>query len=106
MPQITPDVFIQIVRFRVADGQAEPLMQAILAHLDDWVRRCDGFVSSNFHLSEDGLHVINYAQWQDKAAFDRFRRHPRQSELQSAIADQAPERAEANSFSLAKSVTA
>ena len=105
MPEISPVPFIQIVRFRVAAGQGERLMEAIFNHLDDWVRHCDGFVSSNFHISEDGHHVVNYAQWRDQAAFDAFRRHPRQSELQAAIAAQAPERAEANAFALVRSVT-
>ncbi|WP_299048323.1 antibiotic biosynthesis monooxygenase [uncultured Tateyamaria sp.] len=79
MPEISPDLFVQIVRFRVAHGQGDALMQAIFAHLEDWVRDCDGFVSGNFHISEDGRHVINYAQWRDKAAFDAFRHHPRQA---------------------------
>ncbi|WP_299613020.1 antibiotic biosynthesis monooxygenase [uncultured Tateyamaria sp.] len=105
MPTMSPDVFIQIVRFRVTRGRAEPLMQAIFEHLDDWVRRCDGFVSSNFHVSDDGHHVINYAQWRDKAAFEAFRQHPRQFELQGAIAAQAPEQAEADNFALTRSVT-
>ena len=106
MPEITTDTYIQIVRFKVTKGQAEPLMQAIFAHLDAWVSGCDGFVSSNFHVSGDGRHVINYAQWRDKTAFDGFLHHPKQSELRDAIAAQSPERAEADSFTLVRSLTA
>ena len=106
MPELSPDPFIQIIRFRVAEGQAEALMQAIFDHLDDWISACDGFVSSNFHISGSGLHVINYAQWRDKTAFDGFLHHPRQPELADAIAQQRPERVEADSFALVRSVTA
>lgn len=105
MPEISPDHFIQIVRFKVAAGRGDALMQAIFDNLDAWVRDCDGFVSSNFHISDDGQHVVNYAQWRDRAAFDAFRRHPRQPELQAAIAAQAPDRAEADAFTLFRSVT-
>jgi len=105
MPDITPDTFIQIIRFKVGPGRAEPLMQAIFHHLDDWVSGCDGFVSSNFHVSGDGQHVINYAQWRDKTAFDGFLHHPKQPALRDAIAAQSPERAEADSFALVRSVT-
>ncbi|MEM8655709.1 MAG: antibiotic biosynthesis monooxygenase [Pseudomonadota bacterium] len=105
MPEISSEPFIQIVRFKIAKGGAEPLMHAIFDHLDAWIRDCDGFVSSNFHVSDNGQHVINYAQWRDKTAFDGFLHHPRQPELREAIADQAPERAEADSFTLVLSVT-
>ena len=105
MPDISPDTFVQIVRFKVAKGQAEPLMEAVFAHLDGWVSGCDGFVSANFHVSGDGRHVVNYAQWRDKTAFDGFLHHPRQPELAEDIAQLAPQRAEADSFTLVRSVT-
>ncbi|MEL6464645.1 MAG: antibiotic biosynthesis monooxygenase [Pseudomonadota bacterium] len=105
MPEISSEPFIQIVRFKVTEGHADRLMHTIFGHLDGWVRHCDGFVSSNFHISDDGQHVINYAQWRDKTAFEGFLHHPRQPELRKAIAAQSPDRAEADSFTLVRSVT-
>ena len=105
MPDLSPDPYIQLIRFRVAEGRAAPLMQAIFEHLDDWVSACDGFISSNFHVSGNGRHVINYAQWRDQTAFDGFLHHPRQPDLADTIAQQRPERVEADSFALVRSVT-
>ncbi|HEY1352481.1 MAG TPA: SRPBCC family protein [Ktedonobacteraceae bacterium] len=45
--------------------------QTLFAYLkqmtDEVVVQCPGFISSNFHLSKDGTHIINYAQWQSMA---------------------------------------
>jgi quinol monooxygenase YgiN len=39
----------------------------LLAYLkkmtEEDVVNCPGFISANFHISEDGTRVINYAQW-------------------------------------------
>ncbi|MFJ5258882.1 antibiotic biosynthesis monooxygenase [Streptomyces sp. NPDC088387] len=29
-----------------------------------------GLISAHFHLSQDGTHVLNYAEWEDDAAYD------------------------------------
>jgi len=36
------------------------------------VRNLPGFVSANIHRSLDGLRVVNYAQWEDLAAFQEM----------------------------------
>ena len=52
----------------------KPERQAELVRLLDQateqvMRHLDGFVSANIHVSSDGQHVANYAQWRDEAAF-------------------------------------
>ena len=105
-PRIEKDLHVQIVRFLVEPGQADDLIGTIRAHIDEWIRHCDGFVSTTFHKSSDGAHVVNYAQWRDRDAFERFRTHPRNSDLIDDIASVEPKRAAANGFEVLFSVTA
>ena len=62
----------------------KPEKQAeLLAYLkkmtEEDVVTCPGFISANFHASEDGTRVINYAQWSSiddlKAMLARFPEH-------------------------------
>ena len=105
-PRIERDLHVQIVRFLVDPGYADDLIGTIHAHIDEWIRHCDGFVSTTFHKSRDGAHVVNYAQWRDRESFERFRKHPRNAELVDAIASNEPKRAAANGFEVLFSVLA
>lgn len=105
-PRIEKDLHVQIVRFLVEPGQADDLIGTIRYHIDEWIRHCDGFVSTTFHKSSDGAHVVNYAQWRDREAFERFRTHPRNAELIDSIASTSPKRAAANGFEVLFSVVA
>jgi heme-degrading monooxygenase HmoA len=37
----------------------------------------EGFMSTNIHKSLDGTHVVNYAQWQSKEAFEKMLKNPK-----------------------------
>jgi C-6 monooxygenase len=50
-----------------------------------WLCHRPGFISSAFHASHDGRHVINYAQWEDETAFEGFAQDPETEPLQAAI---------------------
>ncbi len=56
-----------------------------MAEVERWVRHRPGFVSSTFHASYDGHHVLNYAQWRTKADFHGFTTDPEGERLTSAI---------------------
>ena len=84
------DTFTQVVRFDVAADKQLVLIDAIAAEVERWVRHRQGFVSSTFHASLDGTHVINYAQWTSKAAFEGFTHDPETAHLQKAITDVDP----------------
>lgn len=86
MVTITEDgTFTQIVRFDVNPAHQNALIAAIVAEVERWVCRRPGFVSSTFHASHDGHHVINYAQWESEAAFREFTQDPEGESLKSAI---------------------
>lgn len=79
------DTFTQIVRFDVDPRQQEPLIAAITSEVERWVCRRPGFISSTFHASLDGRHVVNYAQWADEASFEGFGQDPEGANLRKAI---------------------
>lgn len=104
MATISSGPHIQIIRFKIAPNKADDLISAVRGELERWVQHCDGFVSANFHRSEDRRHVINYAQWRDRSAFEAFLRHEEQNALRKTIQAVGPERAEADSFDLVVSI--
>lgn len=105
-PIISDEFYIQIVRFRVTSSNAETLLASIIVELDQWVSSCDGFISANFHMSEDGEHLINYAQWRDEGAFQAFTKDPRQSKIRDIISGANVENVAADGFILKQSITA
>lgn len=84
------NTFTQIVRFDVEPALQAALIDAITAEVTRWVRLRPGFISSTFHASHDGRHVINYAQWQDEEAFRGFTGDPQGLHLQAAIRGVCP----------------
>lgn len=81
---------IQLIRFELAEGQAEGLIAAVTGELEDWIADLDGFVSATFHAAEDGAVMVNYAEWRDTDAFQTFLDHPRQQTLRQAIGRFSP----------------
>jgi len=86
MPTIAEDgTFTQVVQFEVESDKQETLIAAIVAEVERWVQRRPGFVSSTFHASLDGRHVLNYAQWRSEADFRAFTEDPEGERLGAAI---------------------
>jgi quinol monooxygenase YgiN len=86
MVEIREDnTFTQIVRFDVVPEKQDALIAVIVGEVKRWVSRRPGFISSTFHASHDGHHVINYAQWKDEASFRGFVGDPEGEHLQAAI---------------------
>ncbi len=79
------DTFTQVVRFNVEPAKQDALIRAIVAEVERWVRQRHGFVSSTFHASIDGHHVLNYAQWRTEADFRAFTADPEGERLGAAI---------------------
>lgn len=98
MPTISPDLHTVIIRFKIAPERAELLIAGVRSELERWVSHLPGFISSTFHRSGDGAHVINYAQWTSAAAYDEFLAHAEHPRLIEAITEAAPERAEGDAF--------
>ncbi|MFF0891200.1 antibiotic biosynthesis monooxygenase [Streptomyces sp. NPDC003456] len=54
-----------------AAGRREEWVDLVLKALEDDAEGHAGLVSAHFHLSTDGGHVLNYAEWESAAAYDR-----------------------------------
>lgn len=59
----------------------EPKNQAALVTLlieatEKTMKQMPGFISANIHRSLDGKKVVNYAQWENLAAFESMRKNP------------------------------
>ena len=86
MPIISEDnTFTQVVQFDVEPAKQQALIKAIVTEVERWVRHRPGFVSSTFHASLDGRHVLNYAQWRAEADFQGFTKDPEGERLGEAI---------------------
>ncbi len=85
------DLLTVIVSFDVKPGEQEEVFDEIRRFVDDVVRQQPGFVSSALHKSGDGRRILNYAQWESRAAYDAFRTHPRVIEGSRAILSRKPD---------------
>ncbi len=54
------------------DGDQEALVTQLELALHKTLIHEPGFISGNVHRSLDSKHVVNYAQWQDKASLEAF----------------------------------
>jgi len=78
---ITPGrpICTMINTLTVKPGKQQELMAYLQEMTEKDVVSCPGFISANFHMSLDGTHIINYAQWRSlddlKAMLARFPEH-------------------------------
>jgi quinol monooxygenase YgiN len=62
--------------FTVDPAQQEKLVTLLTDATESTMKHLPGFISANIHRSLDGSRVVNYAQWESKAAFDAMRANP------------------------------
>ncbi|GGZ33516.1 antibiotic biosynthesis monooxygenase [Streptomyces poonensis] len=78
----TPGLVVTVrVDFEDEEGAADrrrEWVDLVLAALAGNVAGDRGLISAHFHLSQDGTHVLNYAEWESEEAYDK------------ALADTAP----------------
>ena len=67
---------VLINTFTVDPARAEELLQVLSEATENGMRRCPGFISANLHVSRDGRHVANYAQWRSQADIDAMMATP------------------------------
>jgi quinol monooxygenase YgiN len=70
------DVCTLINVFTVAPENQERLLEVLDVATREVMQYLPGFVSANLHRSLDGEHVVNYAQWASREAFETMLRHP------------------------------
>jgi heme-degrading monooxygenase HmoA len=79
---ITPDqdVMTLVNVFTVEPDRQQELVDLLVRATDEVMQHLPGFVSANIHRSDDGEHVVNYAQWATLEDFEAMQRDPRATE--------------------------
>ena len=62
--------------FTVEPDKQQQLVDLLIHATDVAMRHVPGFISANIHRSLDGKKVVNYAQWENLAAFEAMRQNP------------------------------
>ena len=71
------DGYVTLINtFTVDPAKAEALLDELAKATEHGMRKRDGFVSANLHISPDRKHVANYAQWRSRAAIDAMMNDP------------------------------
>jgi heme-degrading monooxygenase HmoA len=77
MPQIreNADVVTQITTVKMPPDNQDEVLQ-LMEERARFMARQPGFVSISLHRSEDGSHVVNYIQWQDRKQLEAAHHAP------------------------------
>ena len=67
---------VLINTFTVDPAKAEALLRVLSDATERGMKHRPGFVSASLHVSRDGRHVANYAQWRSQANIDAMMRDP------------------------------
>ena len=70
------EIFTLINVFSVAPDRQQELATLLIEATEQTMRHQPGFISANIHTSFDGRHVVNYAQWHSRDAFEAMLRNP------------------------------
>ncbi|MBF6064297.1 antibiotic biosynthesis monooxygenase [Nocardia terpenica] len=54
--------------FTVRPDRQRALVDLLAEATEQVIRHSPGFISANFHVSTDGVRVVNYAQWESPEA--------------------------------------
>jgi len=57
--------------FTVDPSNQQGLIDILIETTEQVMNKQEGFISANIHKSLDGIHVVNYAQWESKEAFEK-----------------------------------
>ena len=63
--------------FTVEPEKQQQLFTLLVEATEETMKHVPGFISATIHSSVDGKKVVNYAQWDDKSAFDAMRNNPK-----------------------------
>ena len=70
------EIFTLINVFSVAPDHQQELANVLIEATEHTMPYLPGFISANIHTSYDGRHVVNYAQWHSRDAFEAMLRNP------------------------------
>jgi heme-degrading monooxygenase HmoA len=97
-------IFTLINVFTVEPEKQQDLVDLLIEATNNTVSHLPGFISANIHKSQDGVRVVNYAQWESKEAFGAFLHHPEASAHFKA-AEQIAERIDYHSYAVVHTAT-
>jgi quinol monooxygenase YgiN len=72
--------------FTVEPDKQGELVELLIEATEKTMKHAPGFVSANIHRSLDGKKVVNYAQWESKAAFEAMGKNPEAASHMKAAA--------------------
>lgn len=72
----TRPVITLINVFTVAPDRQSELVALLARAAEETMRHQPGFICANFHASQDGERVINYAQWESEEHYRRMLADP------------------------------
>lgn len=70
------DDYYTLVNVFKVPAEHQTRIHDVIVGATEVIRTLPGFVSANVHISPDGAHVVNYAQWRSKEDFDAMLVHP------------------------------
>ena len=82
----TPPIFTLINLFEVDREDQQPLIDELTRVTEQLTRGMRGFIAASVHRGLDGMHVVNYAQWETRADFDAMRADVRMAAHFAAVA--------------------
>jgi len=75
--------------FTVEPEKQQALVALLIEATEQVMKHMPGFVSANIHRSLDGKKVVNYAQWENMAAFEAMRKNSKARPHMQAAAELA-----------------
>jgi quinol monooxygenase YgiN len=85
--------------FTVEPEQSAALVELLADGIRRVTSRQPGFVSATIHVSLDGTRVLNYAQWRDRASYERLFQDPEMTRFMEDLrARTSFARADANAY--------
>lgn len=70
-------VITTINTYTVMPERADEVLEYLIRSANETVRYVSGFISFNFHLSLDRTQIVNYGQWESRAAVAAARENPK-----------------------------
>ena len=61
----------------IEPANQQRLVDILIEATEKVMNKEEGFISANIHKSLDGTHVVNYAQWKSKEAFEKILNNPK-----------------------------
>jgi quinol monooxygenase YgiN len=61
----------------IEPANQQRLVDILIEATEKVMNKEEGFISANIHKSLDGTHVVNYAQWKSKEAFEKMLNNPK-----------------------------